>query len=67
MFFFLGIIALVGIMVNDGLVFVTTHNNHLEMGMEQGQSFVPNRDESFQGNFPYHSNYGFRIGSNHCR
>ena len=38
LFSFLGIIALIGIMVNDGLVFVTTYNNHLEMGMEQDKA-----------------------------
>ncbi|MEZ5055783.1 MAG: efflux RND transporter permease subunit [Saprospiraceae bacterium] len=51
LFSFLGIIALVGIMVNDGLVFVTTYNNHLEMGMEQDRALFQTGMSRFRAIF----------------
>ncbi len=35
LFSFLGIIALVGVIVNDGLVFISTYNNYLREGRDQ--------------------------------
>lgn len=38
LFSFLGVIALIGIIVNDGLVLVATYNDNLREGMEQMQA-----------------------------